>query len=75
MRVINLDETGIKLLNNNKNQIYITKENLIDFVNGKYELNEEGLRFNNKRLSLSQDEIKAFPIIIQYIKNEILKNN
>jgi hypothetical protein len=75
MRVINLDETGIKLLNNKKNQIYITKEKLIDFVNGKYELSEDGLKFNNKQLMLSQDEIKAFPTIIQYIKNEILKNN
>lgn len=75
MRVINLDETGIKLLNNKKNQIYITKEKLIDFVNGKYELSEDSLKFNNKQLMLSQDEIKAFPTIIQYIKNEILKNN
>lgn len=75
MRVINLDETGIKLLNNKKNQIYITKEKLIDFVNGKYELSEDGLKFNNKQLMLSQEEIKAFPTIIQYIKNEILKNN
>ncbi len=75
MRVINLDETGIKLLNNNKNQIYITKEHLRDFVEGKYTLDKEGLTFNNKKLSLSQEEINNFPTIIQYVKNEILKTN
>lgn len=75
MRVINLDETGIKLLNNNKNQIYITKEKLKDFVEGKYILDKDGLLFNNKRLSLSTEEINNFPTIIQYVKNEILKSS
>lgn len=73
MRVINLDETGIKLLNNKKNQIYITKEKLKDFVEGKYTLDKDGLLFNNKRLSLSTEEINNFPTIIQYVKNEVLK--
>lgn len=73
MRVINLDETGIKLINSNKNQIYITKETLKDFVAGKYTLINQQLKFNNKTLSLSTEEIKAFPTIIKYIKTEILK--
>ena len=73
MRVINLDGTGIKLLNNKKNQIYITKEKLKDFVDGKYTLDKDGLLFNNKRLSLSTEEINNFPTIIQYVKNEVLK--
>lgn len=75
MRVINLDETGIKLLNNNKNQIYITKEDLKDFVEGKYILENNHLIFNNKKLSLSSEEIRDFPTIIQYVKNEVLKTN
>lgn len=74
MRVINLDETGIKLLNNNKNQIYIIKEDLQDFVDGNYNLTENGLTFKNKTLSLSSQEIKDFPIILQYIKTEVLRN-
>lgn len=73
MRVINLDETGIKLLNNNKNQIYIMQEDLLDFVNGNFVLNEKGLVFKNKTLSLSSQEIKDLPIIIQYIKTEVLR--
>lgn len=74
MRVINLDETGIKLLNNNKNQIYIIKEDLQDFVDGHYNLTENGLTFKNKTLTLSAQEIKDFPTILQYIKTEVLKN-
>lgn len=74
MRVINLDETGIKLLNNNKNQIYIIKEDLQDFVDGNYNLTENGLTFKNKTLSLSSQEIKDFPTILQYIKTEVLRN-
>lgn len=75
MRVINLDETGIKLLNDNKNQIYITKEDLKDFVLGKYTLLNNELLFNNKKLTLSLNEIDSLPTIIDYIKTEILKNN
>jgi hypothetical protein len=74
MRVINLDETGIKLLNNNKNQIYIIKEDLQDFVDGHYNLTENKLTFKNKTLTLSAQEIKDFPTIIQYIKTEVLRN-
>jgi hypothetical protein len=75
MRVINLDETGIKLLNNNKNQIYIIKEELEDFVKGKYILTKDSLLFNDKKLNLSSEEIRDFPLIIQYIKSEVLKTN
>lgn len=75
MRVINLDETGIKLLNDNKNQIYITKEDLKDFVSGKYILKNDELIFNNKKLTLSSNEINTLPAIINYIKTEILKTN
>ena len=73
MRVINLDETGIKLLNDKKNQIYLNKDEIIDFVKGKYQINENVLKFNTKSLSLSDVEVKQFPNIITYLKNNILK--
>jgi len=75
MRIINLDETGIKLLNNKKNQIYIAKEDLKDFVLGKYTLLNNTLTFNDKTLTLSQEEVNNFPEIIKYLKTEILRNN
>jgi len=73
MRVINLDETGIKLLNNKKHQIYLNREDLSDFVSGKYQLSETGLSFKDKQLSLSPEEIKDFPTILKYLKTDIVK--
>lgn len=74
MRVINLDETGIKLINNKKGQIYINKEDLHDFVDGKYIIDSNNiLSFKNLKLSLSQEEVNDFSTILKYLKTEILK--
>lgn len=75
MRVINLDETGIKLINNKKNQIYLDKEEIKDFVAGKYTIKDGDLLFKNYKLALSQEEIKDIQIIINYLKSEILKQS
>ena len=53
MRVINLDETGIKLINNKKNQIYIKLEDLIDFVAGDYKI-ESSITLNNNKNSMNK---------------------
>lgn len=74
MRVINLDETGIKLINNKKGQIYINKEDLRDFVDGKYIIDSNNiLSFKDLKLPLSQEEVNDFSIILKYLKTEILK--
>lgn len=73
MRVINLDETGIKLLNSKKKQIYLNKDELIDFVNGKYTIVNNNIIFNEKSLPITDDEIKDFPVILKYLKSSILK--
>ena len=73
MRVINLDETGIKLLNNKKKQIYIAREDLKDFIAGKYQLSETGLSFKDMTLPLSAEEIENFPVILKYLKTDIVK--
>ena len=75
MRVINLDETGIKLINNKKNQIYLDKEEIKDFVAGKYTITDGNLLFKNYKLILSQEEIKDIKTIINYLKSEILKQS
>jgi len=72
MRVINLDETGIKLLNNKKNQIYLNRDELADFVNGNYAIVNNKLTFKNKTLNLSESEIKEFPTILSYLKTLML---
>lgn len=75
MRIINLDETGIKLLSNKKHQIYISKDDLKDFVKGKYTILNDILTFNELQLPLSKEEIRDFPITLEYLKTEILKGN
>jgi len=74
LRVINLDETGIKLINNKKGQIYINKDDLREFVNGKYTIDSNNtLIFKNLKLLLSQEEVNDFSTILKYLKTEILK--
>ena len=73
MRVINLDETGIKLINNKKNQIYIKKDEVSDLVNGNYQIEDNTLHFKNLKLTMSPIEVKDFSVILKYLKTEILK--
>ena len=68
MRVINLDETGIKLINNKKNQIYIKKDEVSDLVKGNYTIVDDMLHFKNLKLSMSPTEIKDFSVILKYLK-------
>lgn len=75
MRVINLNETGIKILNKKKQQMYITIDELPLFISGKYILDRvnNALNFNGKTLTLTVDEINYLPELLKYLKTEILK--
>lgn len=75
MRVINLNETGIKILNKKKQQMYITSDELPLFISGKYILDRVNntLNFNGKTLTLTADEINYLPELLKYLKTEILK--
>jgi predicted aspartyl protease len=75
MRVINLNETGIKILNKKKQQMYITSDELPLFISGKYILDRvnNALNFNGKTLTLTVDEINYLPELLKYLKTEILK--
>jgi hypothetical protein len=69
MRVINLDATGIKLITSDKKQMYLSLEEIRDFLNNKYNLTENTLSLNNKKLILSEKDIDEFPSIVTYIEN------
>lgn len=75
MRVINLDETGVKLINNKKQQIYLTLDDVKAFVKDKNLIKDDHIEFNNLRLALSKEEVKDFNTIISYLKSEILKQS
>lgn len=68
MRVINLDETGIKLITADKKQMYLSLSEVKDFINNKYNLENNVLSLNNKKLTLSDKDIQEFPNIINYIE-------
>ena len=69
MRVINLDETGIKLITSTKAQLYLSLAEIKDFINKKYSLKDNILCINSKCLPLSEKDIKEFPNIEDYIKS------
>ena len=75
MRVINLDETGVKLLNKKKNQVYLNRNEINDFVNGHYSIVDHKLLLHNKKLTLADEELKELPTILSYLKTLLLHNN
>lgn len=70
MRVINLDETGIKLITSNKKQMYLSLDEIKEFVARKYTLIDNVFSFNQKKLILSEKDLEEFPNIEEYIKNQ-----
>lgn len=73
MRVINLDETGIKIISSNKKQMYLSVNEIKDFIAKKYSLEQNILKFYEKELLLSDSDIEEFPNILNYIKTNFNK--
>lgn len=69
MRIINLDATGIKIITSDKKQMYLTLAEVRDFLDKKYNLTENILSLNNKKLVLSEKDIDEFPSVVTYIEN------
>ena len=68
MRVINLDDTGIKLITSDKKQMYLSLPEVKDFINKRYILKDNILSLNNKKLTLSDKDVSEFSNIINYIE-------
>lgn len=75
MRIINLDETGIKLITSTKKQMYLSLSEIKDFIAKKYMLKDNRLIFNTKELILSDNDVKEFPDIYDYIKDNFMKES
>jgi uncharacterized protein with HEPN domain len=69
MRVINLDETGIKIITSEKKQMYLSIAEIRDFIAKKYTLIDNILTINTKQLPLSKKDVDEFPTIVTYIEN------
>ena len=68
MRVINLDETGIKIITSNKKQMYLSLKEVKEFLDKKYTLSENLLKLNNKQLLLTDSDIEEFDSTYDYIQ-------
>ncbi|MGN1392608.1 MAG: hypothetical protein ACI4V7_00980 [Succinivibrionaceae bacterium] len=67
MRMINLDETGIKIITSNKKQMYLSLNEIKEFIAKKYTLDNNILTFDKKKLILSDKDVLEFPNIVDYI--------
>ena len=72
MRIINLDEIGVKLITSCKDQVYIDLEDLPAFANGNYTLKGNILTVNGEDLELSERDLKELPSIMHYVKQKFL---
>lgn len=68
MRVINLDETGIKIITSNKKQMYLSLKEVKEFLDRKYTLSENLLKLNNKQLLLTESDMEEFDSTYDYIQ-------
>lgn len=74
MRVINLDETGIKIITSNKKQMYLSMNEVKEFLEKKYTLSENILKLNDKKLLLTDGDVEEFPSIFDYIHSIFYKD-
>ena len=69
MRIINLDETGIKIITSTKKQMYLSLAEIKEFIAKKYIITDNILIFDKKKLILSDKDLLEFPNIVDYIKD------
>ena len=75
MRIINLDETGIKIITSNKKQMYLSLDEIKEFIAKKYTIIDNVFTFNQKKLVLSEKDLQEFPNIEEYICNQFKTEN
>ena len=75
MRVINLDETGIKIITANKRQMYLSLKEVKDFLDRKYTLSENLLKVRDKQLELTDTDVEEFESIYDYVRGIFNKDN
>ena len=68
MRVINLDETGIKLISSTKKQFYLSPSEVKALLKKKFTLQENTLTIGNQKLDLSDDDVEKFEATYDYIE-------
>lgn len=70
MRIINLDETGIKMISSTKHQLYLSVSEVKSLIKKNYTIDGDKLIFNKKMLQLSDEDVKEFPSVLNYLKRQ-----
>ena len=68
MRIINLDEFGIKLISSEKKQVYLTKKEIKMLLSKQYEIKDHILCVDTKKLQLSDSDMQDFNKALDYIQ-------
>lgn len=70
MRVILLDETGIKIITSTKKQMYLTLNEVQMFIREEYTIDKDNvLHLNGHTLPLSEKDIEGFQNTYEYIRS------
>ena len=73
MRVINLDDTGIKIITANREQLYLSKAQARDFLAKKLFLNENQLKAGNQIVTLSESDMEELDSTYDYVEKILNK--
>ena len=68
MRIINLDETGIKLIASNKRQLYLSTTDIKKFIAKHYKIKDNILTLEDKELLLTKRDVEEFGNTYTYIE-------
>ena len=69
MSLILLDESGIKFINGERDDVLIPVEKLKDFCSGKYSTKGSVFQLDEFTLPMTQNEIKALKICREIVKS------
>lgn len=69
MRIINLDEIGIKMISSTKHQLYLSVNEVKRLIKKNYKICDNQLIFDTKTLQLSDEDVKEFPSTLKYLKS------
>lgn len=71
MRMINLDETGIKILNRKKDSIYLRGKDIDAFIDGNFTLTESSIIIGNQELLIDEQDKAEIDNVREYTRGQL----
>ena len=73
MKIIDLNENGVKLISSTRKQIYLTLNDIKEVLKSNYILQNNTFKINNKELDLQKQEFDDFSEVCHYLKTHYEK--